>query len=711
MIKKGYPGIDYFRLIAALLVVAVHTSPLSSLSATGDFIFTRIIARAAVPFFFMASGFFLISAYTYDAEKLKGFIKKTSLIYVAGIFLYIPINIYSGYFKKDDIVPNIIKDIVFDGTLYHLWYLPASIIGAAIAWYLVKRVSYTRAFLITAFLYVIGLLGDSYYGISESVTCLKGFYDLIFQVSDYTRNGLFFAPIFFVLGGYMHDKQSKPCIKRSVPGFAAAFSLMLAEALALHRFALQRHDSMYVFLVPCVYCLLGMILHFKGSRHKVLGGISMIIYIIHPLMIVVIRLFARLLHLQSLFIENSLIRYIAVCLISAVLGIVMTRILEKFGPIRERSDAAADRAYLEINLNALEHNVRAFRKVMSDNCQLMAVVKAEAYGHGMFQIATYLEQMGVSSFAVATIDEGISLRKYGISGEILVLGYTSPLRARDLRKYRLTQTLIDYDYSLALDHEGYRIKGHIKIDSGMHRLGFDIEDEERIASVFSMKNIDVRGIFTHLCSSDSLEEGDVAFTHEQINGFYRLIDRLKNKGLYIQKIHVQSSYGLLNYPELECDYVRIGIGLYGVLSSVNDKVKLKLDLKPVLSLKARVILLRQVRQGEGVGYGRAFTAGRNSVIAILPVGYADGFPRNLSCGNSYVLICGQQAPIVGKICMDQLAVDVTDIPAVKIGSIATLIGGDGEKVITAPMLADKAGTITNELLSRMGRRLKIITKE
>lgn len=227
---------------------------------------------------------------------------------------------------------------------------------------------------------------------------------------------------------------------------------------------------------------------------------------------------------------------------------------------------------------------------------------------------------------------------------------------------------------------------------------------------FSLKHIKVAGIFTHLCAADSLEENDVAFTNKQIGSFYKVLDWLKSSGLNIPKAHIQSSYGLLNYPELECDYIRVGVALYGVLSSTNDKAKLELDLRPVLSLKAKVVLIRKIKQGESVGYSRAFTATRDSLIAILPIGYADGFPRNLSCGNSYALIGGRQAPIVGKICMDQLAVDVTDIPNVKTGSIATLIGKDGKEEITAPMVAESAESITNELLSRMGHRLNIIRR-
>lgn len=191
----------------------------------------------------------------------------------------------------------------------------------------------------------------------------------------------------------------------------------------------------------------------------------------------------------------------------------------------------------------------------------------------------------------------------------------------------------------------------------------------------------------------------------------KLLKLLKEKGIAIPKIHIQSSYGFLNYPELKCNYVRAGVALYGVLSSPNDKIKLQLDLRPVLSLKARVILLRQIKTGDCVGYSRSFVADRDSQIAILSIGYADGYPRNLSCGKSYVLINGHHAPVIGKICMDLLTVDVTECPNVTVGSIATLIGKDGEEEISAPILADISESITNELLSRMGHRLKVIHKD
>ena len=708
--NESYSGIDYFRFIAALLIVAIHTSPLSSFSETGNFIFTRIVSRVAVPFFFMTSGFFLISRYTCNAEKLEAFIKKTTLIYGVAILLYIPINVYNGYFKMDNLLPNIIKDIVFDGTLYHLWYLPASIIGAAIAWYLVKKLNYPKALMVASVLYLIGLFGDSYYGITEKISCLNSLYTYIFQVTDYTRNGIFFAPIFFILGGFIADNRPQITFGKSFLGFAISLALMLGEAMILHHFDLQRHDSMYVFLLPCMYFLFIVILHFKGKRLVSLRTASLIIYIIHPMMIVVIRLFSKLLHIQKLFVENSIVHYFAVCLTSVVFSVVLTTMWNKYKPKKAKHTADTDRAYLEIDLNNLEHNVKVLKRAMPQKCELMAVVKAEAYGHGLYEIATHLNKIGVKAFAVATIDEGIKLRQYGVLGEILILGYTAPARAKELRKYDLTQTLIDYKYALLLDKQGYDVMTHIKVDTGMHRLGFDAKDIEKISAVFSMKHIKVSGIYTHLCAADSVDEKDIFFTNVQIESFYNLLNQLKEKGITIPKIHIQSSYGLLNYPELKCDYVRVGVSLYGVLSSPNDRTKLHLDLRPVLTLKSRVILLREIKKGESVGYSRSFVANRDSLIALLPVGYADGYPRNLSCGKSYVLINGHQAPVVGKICMDQLAVDVTDIPNVKTGSIATLIGKDGKEEITAPMVAESAESITNELLSRMGHRLNIIRR-
>ncbi len=705
--SKSYTGIDAFRMIAALLIIAIHTSPLASFSETGDFILTRIIARTAVPFFFMTSGFFLISRYSRDTKRLKVFLEKTAVIYGAAVLFYLPVNLYNGYFQMEPLLPNIIRDLVFDGTLYHLWYLPASIMGAAIAWYLVKRQGWTGALITASLLYLAGLFGDSYYGITEKISGLKNLYELLFQIFDHTRNGIFFAPVFFVLGGFLAEGHAGISLRKSSFGLCVSLALMLGEGLILHHFRFQRHDSMYVFLPLCMYFLFSVILHLEGKRLVWARSVSLAVYIVHPMMIIVIRLAAKLFHLEYLLVENSIIHYLSVCLTSLIFGAVWAELWKRRGGRRHRTTDTG-RAYIQADLDSLEHNIKVLEHAMPPECRLMAVVKAEAYGHGMYEMAVHMNRSGVRAFAVATIDEGIMLRRYGISGEILILGYTDPERAKELCRYDLMQTLIDYEYALLLNRQRHRVKVHIKIDTGMHRLGFDRAEPEKIARVFSMRCLRVCGIYTHLCVADSLEEKDVSFTHMQIERFYTLLDTLKDRGITLPAVHIQSSYGLLNYPELKCDYVRAGIALYGVLSRSYDQTKLQLDLRPVFSLRARVVLIRRIRKGESVGYGRAFTAARDSIIAILPVGYADGFPGSLSCGKSYVLIKGYKAPVAGRICMDQMAVDVTDIPGVRTGMTATLIGRDGEEEISAPEAAAGAESITNELLSRMGRRLKTV---
>lgn len=377
----------------------------------------------------------------------------------AAIVLYLPINIYNGYFDAESLLSSIIRDIVFDGTLYHLWYLPAAIIGGVTAWWLVKKLSFKRAFIISAALYAIGMLGDSYYGITEHVTVLRGFYELAFQLFDQTRNGMLFAPVFFVLGGYLADRKPERTFKAYVIGGAVAFAFMLAEALTLRRLGLPRHDSMYLFLLPLIYCLFSALLFFRGQRRARLRTLSLVVYIIHPLVIVALRLLARLTHLEALLIENSLVHYLAVCTVSVAAGLALMALWSVLRPKRDEPSSKTDRAYIELDLNALEHNVNVINAALPPDCRLMAVMKAEAYGHGMFEVATFLEQKGVSAFAVAAIDEGIRLRKFGISGEILILGYTAPHRASELRKYDLTQTLIDYEYAVQLNEQGAKHKG------------------------------------------------------------------------------------------------------------------------------------------------------------------------------------------------------------------------------------------------------------
>lgn len=318
---KSYAGIDCFRMVAALLVITIHTSPLLSLNETADFILTRVIARVAVPFFFMTSGFFLIPG---NFSKLKSFVQSTLKIYAVAILIYIPVNIYNGYFTGNNLFPKIIKDLVFDGTVYHLWYLPAAVLGGVISWYLVRKTGCRMALFISAILYLAGLFGDSYYGLAKAVPAIKGFYDIIFRVTDYTRNGIFYAPVFFSLGGYIAEHPGRPSAIRAACGLAVSFVLMLTEALTLRHYGLMRHDSMYLFLLPCMFFLFNLLLLPEGRRSRLLRTSSMIIYIIHPMAIIGVRLAARLTRTQALFVDNSLVHFAAVSLTSVAAGLLVS---------------------------------------------------------------------------------------------------------------------------------------------------------------------------------------------------------------------------------------------------------------------------------------------------------------------------------------------------------------------------------------------------
>ena len=364
------------------------------------------------------------------------------------------------------------------------------------------------------------------------------------------------------------------------------------------------------------------------------------------------------------------------------------------------------RAWAEISLSNLKHNLETLKSVLPPECGFMAVVKANAYGHGDIAVSRYCNKIGIGRFAVATIEEGIRLRLRGIKGEILILGYTDPQRIRELVQYHLTQTVVGLEHARQLNSCHLPLCVQIAVDTGMHRLGVDCKHGKEIEKIMDCENLKVCGLYSHLCASDSETPEDREYTNRQIQDFRDLLNNLKQDGYPIPPVHIQSSYGILNYPDLRCSYVRPGIAMYGVLSSASDQTVTSAVLRPVLSLKARVVLVRMVSSGESVGYGRAFTATRETAVAVLPIGYADGLPRSLSCGNGEILLHGQRAPIIGRICMDQLMADVTDIPDVNPGDVATLIGCDGQETISAEQVADEAGTITNELLSRLGTRLE-----
>lgn len=366
-----------------------------------------------------------------------------------------------------------------------------------------------------------------------------------------------------------------------------------------------------------------------------------------------------------------------------------------------------ERAWIELNIDNLMYNVNQFKNILPAQCAMMPVLKANAYGHGAVILANALQDLGIKDFCVATVNEAIALRKAGISGQLLVLGYTAPNQFSDLVRYHVTQTVIDYAYANLLHdgvENGQTVLVHAAVDTGMHRLGERSENINNICKIWEFSNLKITGVYSHLCASDDVTKAARNRTLKQIEDFQFVIDSLHKRGISHFKTHIQGSYGVLNYPFLKFDYARLGIALYGVFSASNEKTVSDIELKPVLSLKARIACVRQLHKGETVGYNGTYTADKEIRIATVTIGYADGIPRALS-NKGVVLIKGKKAPIVGRICMDQLMVDVTEISDVSDGDIVVLIGKSGEKEILAADLAKCTGTISNEILSQLGSRL------
>lgn len=363
------------------------------------------------------------------------------------------------------------------------------------------------------------------------------------------------------------------------------------------------------------------------------------------------------------------------------------------------------RSWVEIDLGNLRHNLEALSALLPEGCELMPAVKADAYGHGAAAVARELQRLGVGRFCVATAREGVELRWAGIRGEILVLGYTHPGDFALLNRYGLSQAILDADYARCLSDAGEPVTAHLAVDTGMHRVGLDWERLDKLQEVFALPHLRIDGIFTHLCADDTDRPEDRAFTDLQAARFRGVVERLRELGIR-PKAHLLDSYGLLHYPRYGGDFARVGIALYGVLGSDEDLRRCPVNLRPVLSWKARVASVRRVWKGESVGYGLAQTAREDTLVATLAVGYADGLPRSLSCGRGAVLLHGRRAPVFGRICMDQTMVDVGGIPEVRAGDTAVLIGEDGGQWMTAGELAEADGTIANEILSRLGPRLE-----
>lgn len=369
-------------------------------------------------------------------------------------------------------------------------------------------------------------------------------------------------------------------------------------------------------------------------------------------------------------------------------------------------DQATKRTWAEISLPNLEHNYRALRGMLPRGCRFLGVVKANAYGHGAVPVAKKLEELGAEYLAVACLDEAVELRQAGITAPILLLGPTPAEFAGELLHYDLTQSVQDLPAARALSEAAVQadklLKIHIKADTGMSRLGFLCDEEHvatsvnEIAQVCALPGLKAEGIFTHFANAD----GDESYSMRQLTRFLDAVDKLSARGVKFEIRHCAASAAVLNYPCTHLDMVRPGIALYGHYPDPSCEGLDGPGLLPVMTLKTRIVAVRELSAGTCISYGCTHTLARDSRLAVLPVGYADGLERLLS-NRSEMLVRGKRVPILGRVCMDMCMVDVTDLPAVEVGDEATVFGPE----LPLEEKADAVGTIQYELLCGVAPRV------
>lgn len=366
-----------------------------------------------------------------------------------------------------------------------------------------------------------------------------------------------------------------------------------------------------------------------------------------------------------------------------------------------------ERAWVEIDLSALAHNVSQIKQLLAPQIDLMAVVKADAYGHGAVTIARSVLQAGANWLGVATIPEGIELREAGIKAPILVLGATNtPEQIRAIARWNLQPTLCTPKQALIFSETiGEHLPQaplpvHLKLDTGMSRLGTPWQEAMEFAQLVDrLPNLQIASIYSHLATAESL---DRTVAQQQQQCFEQAIAQMREVGLKVPRLHLANSAGTLTDPSLHYDMVRVGLAIYGLYPA--EHLQTVLDLKPVLQVKARITQVKTIQPGTGVSYGHRFVADRPTRIAVVAIGYADGIPRNLS-NQMMVLARGQQAPQIGSITMDQLMLDVTQISDLQEGEVVTILGRDGDQVISADDWANALGTISWEILCSFKHRL------
>ena len=353
--------------------------------------------------------------------------------------------------------------------------------------------------------------------------------------------------------------------------------------------------------------------------------------------------------------------------------------------------------WVEINLDAVAHNVRTIKRIVGRNTQIIAVVKANAYGHGAVEVSQVALENGVTMLAVGVVEEGIVLRKAGIKAPILICGLTPENQLEPLLSYNLVPTICNLQtletLSKIAGKNGKTAGVHIKIDTGMGRLGIPPPDTLNfVKKIRGMKNIKIDGIFTHLAAAD---EEDGVYTRMQLDKYKKTLLELEKEGINIPLKHIANSAAILNSSSMYLDAVRPGIILYGLFPS--PKTKRTVELKPAAEFKTKIIFLKKISPGKSIGYGRTYTTTKPTKVATLPVGYADGYSRLLS-NKAKVLVRGQRAPIIGRICMDLCMIDVTHIPEVRIGDEVILWGKQNSETIWAEEIAEKIGSIVYEVI-------------
>lgn len=365
------------------------------------------------------------------------------------------------------------------------------------------------------------------------------------------------------------------------------------------------------------------------------------------------------------------------------------------------------RVCAKINLDALKYNVESIEKAVKESAGVVAVIKTDGYGHGAIPIAKCLEKdKRIWGYAVATAEEADILRQAQIKKPVLILGAVFSYAYQMLIKQGIRMTVFSYDMAKEISYEALKqqktAKIHIKIDTGMGRIGFlaDNHSLQEIKKIASLPNIQIEGMFTHFAKADFKDKTSAT---SQLMKFKEFIRSVEREGIELTVRHCSNSAGIMDMPEANLDMVRAGIILYGLQPSEEVK-KEKVPLKPVMSLHSHVVHVKKVAPMTGISYGHTYVSKKEAVIATIPVGYGDGYPRTLS-NKGYVLINGQRAKICGRVCMDQMMVDVTDISDVNVGDEVTLLGTDGGMQITAEELGELSGRFNYELVCDIGKRV------